>query len=69
MKEVRKSNTPVADAAKEAALMLLCDPLALICTVVVFARSWEGGLAILALYACTVSFVVLVTWLKHRDTQ
>jgi hypothetical protein len=41
----------------------------LICTVVVFARSWKGGLAILALYACTVSFVVLVTWLKHRDTQ
>ncbi|WP_172806127.1 hypothetical protein [Bradyrhizobium erythrophlei] len=58
----------MADAAKEVAPYAL-DPLMWFGVLAVFAKSWKGGLIVLALVLGAVAFATSTLWQRNRNVQ
>lgn len=69
MRVARKRKPSLAEAAKDAALMAICDPFGWFCVFLVFGKFWKIGLILLALIfvvGMITGFVIL--WINHWDT-
>jgi hypothetical protein len=67
MSEVRKQNRPLADAATEAALWFVCDPMGWFCVLGAFGTSRKAGITVSGVFLAAWTFCTLLAWLKNIE--